>query len=129
MMVDVHATSARLRAIRARGARIAIDDFGTGYSSLAVLRDFPVDTLKIDRAFVSGIGDTNEGAALIHSLIQLGKSLGLTTVAEGIEDMLQYAHLEGEECESGQGFLIARPMPAAQLQAVLAAGPTHVTAA
>jgi diguanylate cyclase (GGDEF)-like protein len=120
MMTDVRASASRLRAVRALGVRIAIDDFGTGYSSLAVLRDFPVDTLKIDRAFVSGLGDTAEATALIHTLIQLGKTLGLTTLAEGIEDTTQYAQLEDQDCESGQGFLIARPMPAKDLEAFLA---------
>jgi EAL domain-containing protein (putative c-di-GMP-specific phosphodiesterase class I) len=65
--------------------RIAIDDFGTGYSSLAYLRQFPVDVLKIDRPFVSGITDTSEALALVHAMVQLGKALGLETVAEGVE--------------------------------------------
>jgi diguanylate cyclase (GGDEF)-like protein len=121
MMTDVRATASTLAAVRELGVRIAIDDFGTGYSSLAVLRDFPVDTLKIDRAFVAGLGDTAEAAALIHTLIQLGKTLGLRTLAEGIEDAVQYAQLESEQCESGQGFLIARPMPARELEAFLSA--------
>ena len=87
---------------------------------MSVLRDFPVDTLKIDRAFVSGLGSTAESAALIRTLIQLGKTLGLTTLAEGIEEDSQYSHLEGEHCESGQGFLIARPMRAEELPPFIA---------
>ena len=70
--------------------RVAIDDFGTGYSSLSVLREFPVDAHKIDRASVSGLGSAADSAALIRTLIQLGKALGLTTFAEGIENHAQY---------------------------------------
>ena len=110
VMADMQATTRRLRTIRELGIRIAIDDFGTGYSSLAYLREFPVDTLKIDRAFVSALGESGEARALVHTLVQLGKTLGLETVAEGIEELGQYQQLETEECDSGQGFLIARPL-------------------
>jgi diguanylate cyclase (GGDEF)-like protein len=115
MMTDVTAVAQRLRAVKELGVRIAIDDFGTGYSSLAVLKDFTVDILKIDRAFVSGLGNSGEAAALIRTLVQLGKTLGLSTLAEGIEEPSQYAALEGQDCDSGQGFFIARPMPADDL--------------
>jgi diguanylate cyclase (GGDEF)-like protein len=121
MMTDVKRTAQRLSAVRALGVRVAIDDFGTGYSSLAVLRDFPVDTLKIDRAFVSGLGHSLESAALMRTFVQLGKTLGLATLAEGIEDITQYEHLEGQQCESGQGFHIARPMPPEHVEAFLMA--------
>ena len=90
--------------------RLAIDDFGTGYSSLAYLRQFPIDVLKIDRSFVSGIADTAEAAALVHTLVQLGKALGLETVAEGIENDAQRTHLTAENVDTGQGFLFARPL-------------------
>jgi EAL domain-containing protein (putative c-di-GMP-specific phosphodiesterase class I) len=102
---------------------VAIADFGTGYSSLSVLRNFPVDILKIDRAFVSGIGNSAESAALIRTLIQLGKTLGLSTLAEGIEDGTQYNHLKEQDCEHGQGFLIARPLPSAEVEKLLACSP------
>jgi diguanylate cyclase (GGDEF)-like protein len=121
MMSDIQGTAERLSTLRALGVRIAIDDFGTGYSSLSVLRRFPVDTLKIDRAFVSALGDSTESTALIHTLVQLGKALGLETIAEGIEERTQYKQLEDEDCESGQGFLIARPSRAADLEAILEA--------
>jgi diguanylate cyclase (GGDEF)-like protein len=123
MMTDVTAAAARLHAVRSRGVRVAIADFGTGYSSLSVLRNFPVDILKIDRAFVSGIGNSAESAALIRTLIQLGKTLGLSTLAEGIEDGTQYNHLKEEDCEHGQGFLIARPLPSAEVEKLLACSP------
>jgi diguanylate cyclase (GGDEF)-like protein len=119
MMTDLHAVAARLRTVKALGVRIAIDDFGTGYSSLSVLRDFPVDTLKIDRSFVSALGHGSDATALIHTLVQLGKTLGLTTLAEGIEDQTQYDQLQRQDCESGQGFLIARPMTAHDLEKLL----------
>jgi diguanylate cyclase (GGDEF)-like protein len=112
IMRDAAATARRLTALKALGVRIAIDDFGTGYSSLAYLRQFPVDTLKIDRSFISGMTTSTEAAALIHTLIQLGKTLGIETLAEGIEDQDQFTQLQHEQCESGQGFLIARPLAA-----------------
>lgn len=125
MMADVTSTAATLREVRRLGVRVAIDDFGTGYSSLAALRDFPVDTLKIDRAFVAGLGQGPQAAAMVRSLIQLSKSLGLVTVAEGIEHTGQYDRLESEHCEAGQGFLIARPMTASALESFLAAANTR----
>jgi diguanylate cyclase (GGDEF)-like protein len=110
LMHDVEAAITRLKLLKALGVRIAIDDFGTGYSSLAYLRQFPIDVLKIDRSFVSGIADTSESAALMHTLVQLGKTLGLETIAEGIETDDQRSRLQAEEVEIGQGFLFARPL-------------------
>jgi diguanylate cyclase (GGDEF)-like protein len=111
LMRDADATALRLGTLKTLGVRIAIDDFGTGYSSLAYLRQFPVDSLKIDRSFIAGIADSAESAALMHTLVQLGKTLGLETLAEGIEETDQLGHLQSEQCDSGQGFLFARPMP------------------
>jgi diguanylate cyclase (GGDEF)-like protein len=110
LMLDATAAAVRLRALKALGVRIAIDDFGTGYSSLAYLRQFPVDALKIDRSFMSGIASSREAGALMHTLIQLGKALGLETLGEGIEEHAQLEQLKHEECDSGQGFLFARPL-------------------
>jgi EAL domain-containing protein (putative c-di-GMP-specific phosphodiesterase class I) len=112
IMRDAAATAHRLTDLKALGVRIAIDDFGTGYSSLAYLQQFPVDTLKIDRSFISGMVKSDEAAALIHTLIQLGNSLGIETLAEGIEHHDQFARLRDENCQSGQGFLMARPLDA-----------------
>jgi EAL domain-containing protein (putative c-di-GMP-specific phosphodiesterase class I) len=92
--------------------QIAIDDFGTGYSSLAYLQQFPVDVLKIDRSFISGIDGSEKSAALVHTLVQLGKMLDLETLAEGIEDQAQLEALQREQCDRGQGFLFARPLDA-----------------
>ena len=91
LMHNVDETVGRLTLLRALGVRMAIDDFGTGYSSLAYLRQFPIDVLKIDRSFVSGITDTTEALALVHAMVQLGKALGLETVAEGVENDAQRA--------------------------------------
>ncbi len=110
LMHDVEGIVARLQMLKAVGVRIAIDDFGTGYSSLAYLRQFPIDVLKIDRSFVSGIADTTESAALVHTLVQLGKVLGLETIAEGIETDDQRLRLKAEDVDTGQGFLFARPL-------------------
>jgi diguanylate cyclase (GGDEF)-like protein len=118
---DVATTVTRLGLLKALGVRIAIDDFGTGYSSLAYLRQFPIDVLKIDRTFVSGIANTKEGAALVHTLVQLGKLLGLETIAEGIETDEQRIFLSGEEVDGGQGFLFARPLDVAAVNGLLAA--------
>ena len=91
--------------------RLAIDDFGAGHSSLAYLRLFPVDILKIDRSFIASIDGSPQSSALIHTLVQLGKSLGIETLGEGIEDAAQLRRLQTEGCESGQGYLFACPMP------------------
>ena len=110
LMHDVEATIPRLKALKELGVHLAIDDFGTGYSSLAYLRQFPVDILKIDRSFVSGVTDTSEAAALVHTLVQLGKALGLETIAEGVETDEQRRHLVTEQVDTGQGFLFAHPL-------------------
>ncbi len=107
---DAAAAASRLQALKALGVRIAIDDFGTGHSSLAYLRQFPVDALKIDRSFISGIASSDEASALMHTLIQLGKTLGLETLGEGIEENAELEQLKHEECDSGQGFLFAKPL-------------------
>jgi diguanylate cyclase len=99
--------------------RLAIDDFGTGYSSLGHLQRFPVDSLKIDRSFISGLKHSQEGEAIIHTLVQLGKALSIETVAEGIEGQLELSHLRAQDCDGGQGFLFARPLDVADTQAFL----------
>ncbi len=110
LMRDAADAASRLSALKALGVRIAIDDFGTGYSSLAYLRRFPVDALKIDRSFISALASSRESQALIHTLVQLGRALGLETLGEGIEDQSQLRALQREHCDSGQGFLFARPL-------------------
>jgi len=119
LMHDSGSTLARMMLLKAIGVRIAIDDFGTGYSSLAYLRQFPIDILKIDRSFVSGIADSRESAALVHTLVQLGKVLGIETIAEGVETHDQRTQLETERVDTGQGFLFARPLSVEALDQLL----------
>ena len=120
LMRDASATVDRLTALKALGISLAIDDFGTGYSSLAYLRQFPVDILKIDRSFISTIAESYESTVLVHSLVQLGKTLGLEVVAEGVEDTTQLEHLQREQCDTGQGYLYSRPLTADQTYQFLA---------
>ncbi len=115
LMRDAPMTTARLNALKATGVKIAIDDFGTGYSSLAYLRQFPVDILKIDRSFVHAIDESPEADALLRTLVQLGQQLGLELIAEGIETRDQLRRLQAQHCDTGQGYLIARPMAANNL--------------
>jgi diguanylate cyclase (GGDEF)-like protein len=110
LMRNIEETARRLVAIKRLGVRIAIDDFGTGYSSLAHLQRFPVDALKIDRSFISGLKHNKEGETLIHTLVQLGKALSIETFAEGIEQQHELSLLKDEHCDSGQGFLFSRPL-------------------
>jgi diguanylate cyclase (GGDEF)-like protein len=119
LMREPEATGLLLKQLKALGVRIAVDDFGTGYSSLAYLRQFPVDSLKIDRTFITGLELSTEGHALTHTLIQLGKALGLQTLAEGIEHQSQVEELQREECDLGQGFLFARPLTPEVLERLL----------
>jgi len=110
LMRNVEEAARRLTSMRDLGVRIAIDDFGTGYSSLAHLQKFTVDALKIDRSFISRLAEKNEGEALVHTLVQLGKALAIETLAEGIEQEQELTLLQAEQCDSGQGFLFARPL-------------------
>ena len=113
------ATLHRLHAIKALGVRLAIDDFGTGYSSLAYLRRFPVDIIKIDKSFVDDLVDEPTAAALTHGIIQLGRALQLSTIAEGIEHAGQLTSLEAGNCEMGQGYFFAEPLTGADLDELL----------
>jgi len=116
LMRNIEETARRLAEIKRLGVRIAIDDFGTGYSSLAHLQRFPVDALKIDRSFISGLRGNKEGETLIHTLVQLGKALSIETFAEGIEQQDELSLLKDEHCDNGQGFLFARPLDVAAIE-------------
>ena len=129
LMRDPDATARRLAALKQLGIRVAVDDFGTGYSSLTYLRRFPIDSLKIDRSFINTIGNSRESTALIHTLVQLGKSLGLQTVGEGIEEQIQLRHLQRENCDYGQGFLYARPLDADAVEGFLGSDAGHAAVA
>jgi PAS domain S-box/diguanylate cyclase (GGDEF) domain len=122
LMRDADATIARLTQLKTLGVLIAIDDFGTGYSSFGYLRQFPVDALKIDRSFITAMSESPESGVLIHTMVALGRALGLGTLAEGIEDCTQLEQLRNQGCERGQGFLISRPIDADAIEAMLVSG-------
>ena len=109
----------RLAALKALGVKIGIDDFGTGYSSLSHLRKLPVDVLKVDRAFVMGLGSSPEDAAIVHLVVMLAQALGLETVAEGVETEQQLEELRLLGCDEIQGYLIAKPLLVADALAYL----------
>jgi diguanylate cyclase (GGDEF)-like protein len=123
LMHDTVATTDRLHELKALGVRVAIDDFGTGYSSLAYLRQFPVDIMKIDKSFVDGAADPRSpGATLARAIVQLGSTLGLTTVAEGVQTAAQADALRAFGCDLAQGFHFAAPLDADRF-ALRVAGP------
>jgi EAL domain-containing protein (putative c-di-GMP-specific phosphodiesterase class I) len=108
-----------LRRLGDLGLQLAIDDFGIGYSSLGSLQRFPVDILKIDRTFTSGIPENAENLALVRTIIALARAMDLTAVAEGVETPAQHETLQAEGCPQGQGYLYGKPMPAAIAEALL----------
>ena len=122
LMDDVESTLEVLRGLRALGIHLAIDDFGTGYSSLSYLRQFPVDSLKIDRSFVSAL-DSAEGEPLVATIMRMGQTLHLEVVAEGIERLGQLDELKKLHCDVGQGFHFSKPLPDDEMTAFLANEP------
>ena len=104
----------KLKQLKNLGFKLAIDDFGTGYSSLNYLRRFPIDTLKIDQAFVSDIG-TKAGNGIVNAIVSMGQALGLDLVAEGVETSEQAMYLRERACYSIQGYLISKPVPIQEL--------------
>ena len=119
LVTDPELASRRLTAVRDLGVRVAIDDFGTGYSSLSYLQQLPVDILKIDRSFIAGIVADAAPPALVKGLVELAHTLGLDTVAEGVEHPHQLAFLRSIGCRHGQGYLFARPAPEASVVAII----------
>jgi EAL domain-containing protein (putative c-di-GMP-specific phosphodiesterase class I) len=111
MMRNVGRAIELLDIIRARGVRLAIDDFGTGYSSMSLMKKFPVDTIKIDRSFVQDLPHDSEDRAIAQAIISMGKALGLTVIAEGVETADQATFLREHHCDEMQGFLFSRPVP------------------
>ncbi|WP_414473911.1 putative bifunctional diguanylate cyclase/phosphodiesterase [Microvirga sp. M2] len=119
LLLKNEATMSALHALRDLGVRIAMDDFGTGYSSLSYLRSFPFDKIKIDRSFVRELGENMHSTAIIRAIIGLGKNLGHTIVAEGVETFEHLGHLKADGCDEVQGFLLSRPLPATELRELL----------
>ncbi len=120
LMQDSKATAAVMAALKERGVSLALDDFGTGYSSLSHLRHFPIDTLKIDRAFVQGLTTNADDASIVSAVIRMGKTLKIRAVAEGIETRGQLAFLQAQNCAEGQGFCLSRPIVAEEFAKLLA---------
>jgi EAL domain-containing protein (putative c-di-GMP-specific phosphodiesterase class I) len=108
-----------LRALKTLGVRVSIDDLGTGYSSLSALRLFPIDTLKIDRSFVQGVPHNTDDSAIAAAVIALGNTLGVNVVAEGVERPEQLAFFREQGCAEWQGYLLARPVTAAECEGLL----------
>jgi EAL domain-containing protein (putative c-di-GMP-specific phosphodiesterase class I) len=107
------------------GVRVAVDDFGTGYSNLAYLKRFPMDMVKIDKSFISGLGEKPEDTAIVEAVISLARALGLRTVAEGIETLGQLERLRDLGCEWGQGYYFFGALPAYEAGALLLVTPGH----
>jgi diguanylate cyclase (GGDEF)-like protein/PAS domain S-box-containing protein len=120
LMRDANATAGMLAQLKALGVRLAIDDFGTGYSSLSYLRRFPIDVLKIDASFVAAMSSGSDQTALVRSIVKLGETLHLETVAEGIEQPAQLSDLRSLGADLGQGYFFARPLSADDVSAMLA---------
>jgi diguanylate cyclase (GGDEF)-like protein len=110
-----------LDAIQSRGIRLAIDDFGTGYSSMSLMKQFPIDTIKIDRSFVRDLPKDSEDQAIAQAIINMGKALGMTVVAEGVETSEQETFLRDHACDEMQGFLFSKPVPPDQMADLLGA--------
>jgi diguanylate cyclase (GGDEF)-like protein len=119
VMENAENAIAMLKQIRELGAQLSIDDFGTGYSSLSYLHRFPIDTLKVDRSFVSSMEDGSENGEIVRTVIALAKALNLDVVAEGIETIHQLHQLRILGCEYGQGYLFSRPLPAGEIEVIL----------
>ncbi|MCK9801183.1 GGDEF-domain containing protein [Pseudomonas chlororaphis] len=119
LMDDISTAAQHLLSLRRSGALIAIDDFGTGYSSLSYLKSLPLDKIKIDKSFVQDLLDDDDDATIVRAIIQLGKSLGMQVIAEGVETAEQEAYIISEGCHEGQGYHYSKPLPARELSAYL----------
>ena len=118
-MEDMEGNIAKLRAIRDMGVNIAIDDFGTGYSSLGYLAKLPVNALKIDRSFIITMTRNADSMTIVSTIVSLAHSLSLKVIAEGVETEEQSKYLKLLKCDEIQGYLISKPLPAAELVAFL----------
>ena len=119
LMEDISTAAQHLLSLRRSGALIAIDDFGTGYSSLSYLKSLPLDKIKIDKSFVQDLLDDDDDATIVRAIIQLGKSLGMQVIAEGVETPEQEAYIISEGCHEGQGYHYSKPLPARELSVYL----------
>ena len=122
---EAHAPVTVLNRMRDYGLVLMLDDFGTGYSGLSYLRRFPLDALKIDRSFIDGLGADEEDSAIVTAIIGMARTLGLTVVAEGVENREQLALLMQLDCDRAQGFLFAPPVPAESIEHMIATRTTN----
>lgn len=122
IMQNVKKTIEIMKQFKEIGLHLSIDDFGTGYSSLSYLKQFPVDKLKIDQSFVNNIAHDPNDAAIVQAIIALARTLGMTTIAEGVETEAQLGYLRSVHCKEMQGYLYSRPLPAAEFSALLVRG-------
>ena len=122
LMKDVSSPRSTLEALRGLGVRVLLDDFGTGYSSLSRLKGVPVDAIKVDRSFVDGLGSEEEDTTIVSAIVDIANSLGLGTIAEGVETPRQLEALQELGCEGAQGWLFAPALPAEEFEAMLASG-------
>ena len=118
-MRNMHVARTTLQQVRALGVRVTLDDFGTGYSSLSHLRALPIDTLKVDRAFIADLDGGGESRAIVSAIVGLARAMQLTVTAEGVETEGQMAALTALGIDDAQGYLLARPMPADDFTAFL----------
>jgi EAL domain-containing protein (putative c-di-GMP-specific phosphodiesterase class I) len=126
LLGDTTRAGVTMRELKALGVRLAIDDFGTGYASLSYLRLYAFDVIKIDRQFIHDLDVIPGGRAIVQAILALGKALGLMVTAEGVETRRQLDLLIEDDCLEVQGFLMARPMAAAQLDKLLETNPAGV---
>jgi EAL domain-containing protein (putative c-di-GMP-specific phosphodiesterase class I) len=126
LLEDAVAAAEKLDQLRAAGINVALDDFGTGYSSLSYLREFHVGRLKIDKSFVDGLPGDPDSCAIVDATLAMAAALGIETIAEGVENAEQAAHLRERGCTYIQGFYFSKPLPLAELEQFLTRGPVKV---
>ncbi|MFQ5857552.1 MAG: putative bifunctional diguanylate cyclase/phosphodiesterase, partial [Anaerolineae bacterium] len=120
IMENTESATAMLSQLKAMGVQVQMDDFGTGYSSLSYLNQFPIDTIKIDRTFVSKMGVDGNHSGIVHTMLTLARDLGMDTIAEGVETAEQLAYLKELECEYGQGYHLSKPLDSEAAEALIA---------
>jgi EAL domain-containing protein (putative c-di-GMP-specific phosphodiesterase class I) len=121
-MENVEVATNMLRQIRALGIELSIDDFGTGYSSLSYLHRFPLNTLKVDRSFVTQMKGNNENTEIVRTIVTLARTLGMDVIAEGVETPEQLAQLRALDCKYGQGYFFSKPRPAKETARLIDSG-------
>ncbi|MEN3280312.1 MAG: hypothetical protein V7607_1452, partial [Solirubrobacteraceae bacterium] len=123
LLEETPATALTIELLQALGIRLLLDDFGTGYSSLRYLQRYPLDGLKVDRAFVMGLGEAGDGdGAIVEAIVGMARALGMGVIPEGVETEGQLERLSAIGCDHAQGFLLSRPLPADRLEALLRGG-------